>query len=249
VLHSKHNNGKAQVTVDLNIGEQYLEWGWETVPGVYTDTECDAIAKLSLAYVDQVVEKTDGAQEPRKVSRAYPCDLAFRAFVHDPRLVDLVRRFIGGEPLLMMDQIFMKPPRHGSKKPYHQDNAYFKCEPADQLVTAWIALDDVNEENGCLRYIDGSHKGEILDHIPAPGHEYDRSPDPAAIDLSRESLAIVSKGSVVFHHVNTLHTSHENRSDRWRRGFATHWVTTAVTGDSNKFKTGYFHEPDYPRIS
>ena len=58
--------------------------------------------------------------------------------------------------------------------------------------------------------------------------------------------ARVRKGGVVFHHGNTLHTSGRNESDRWRRGYATHWVTSAVTCRINTLKKAYFNRPDYP---
>ena len=128
----------------------------------------------------------------------------------------------------------MKPPRLGSAKPYHQDNFYFRCHPDDQVITAWIALDDVDAGNGCLRYIDGSHLGPILPHIRFLARRLIiRRPAPELIDLSKESLAPVRKGGVVFHHSKTLHTSHRNESDRWRRGYATHWATAKVTSEIN----------------
>jgi ectoine hydroxylase-related dioxygenase (phytanoyl-CoA dioxygenase family) len=108
------------------------------------------------------------------------------------------------------------------------------------VITAWIALDDVDATNGCLRYIDGSHKGPILPHLPVPGEEHNLAPSPELIDLNKESLAIVGKGGVVFHHGTTLHTSHRNESDRWRRAYATHWVTADVTSESPVLENAHF---------
>jgi phytanoyl-CoA hydroxylase len=147
----------------------------------------------------------------------------------------------------MADQIFMKPPRFGSAKPYHQDNFYFKCSPADHVLTAWIAMDDVDEENGCLRYIEGSHKEEVLPHeAPDPDEPFNLVPPTELIDLSREALAVVKKGGVVFHHVKTLHTSHRNESDRWRRAYASHWVSAETESENDTVSKGYFKRADYP---
>ncbi len=169
---------------------------------------------------------------PRKIESPCRKDPAFGALARDERLVSLIRQLLGQEPLFCRDQAFMKPPRFGSAKPYHQDNFYFRCTPADGVITAWIALDDVDEENGCLRYIDGSHRKGILPHTPIPGEPHNLAVADALIDQSRESLAIVGKGGVVFHHGETLHTSHRNQSPRWRRAYATHWVTANVTSDA-----------------
>ena len=56
-------------------------------------------------------------------------------------------------------------------------------KPGDEVITAWIALDDVDEENGCLRYINGSHRGGILPHVPIPGEPHNKAPVASDIDL------------------------------------------------------------------
>jgi len=145
---------------------------------------------------------------------------------------------------LVTDQIFMKPPHFGSAKPYHQDNYYFECEPVDQVISAWVALDDADADNGCVRYIDGSHKLGMLPHDPVPDVHHTFVPPPELIDLSKESLGVVRKGGVAIHHSMTLHTSHRNASDRWRRGYASHWVTREVTSTSETLQQAYFNRED-----
>lgn len=232
-----------------SFGRQYHEKGWEVVESVYEPDECERIAELSLKYVDHTPTTKDGIQEPRKVKLAYPCDVKFRRFAHDNRLLTLVRQLLDGmDPLLMMDQVFMKPPNFGTRKPFHQDNAYFQCEPADEIVTAWIALDDVDESNGCVRYIDGSHRGDVVDHHGVKGEEYNLTPEEKDIDRDRESKGLVKKGGVIFHHSKALHGSGPNTSDRWRRGYATHWVTKNVHSESAIYRRGFFHLPDYPNL-
>ena len=53
-------------------------------------------------------------------------------------------------------------------------------------------------------------------------------------------------GGVVLHHSHTLHTSHVNRSRRWRRGYATHWAAADVTSESGFVEGAYFNRPGYP---
>ena len=100
----------------------------------------------------------------------------------------------------------------------------------------------MDEENGCLRYIDGSHRQGILPHEPLPNEPYNKAPTPELIDLSRESIAPLKKGGVVLHHCQTLHTSHRNHSNRWRRGYATHWGTADVTSESSILDRPVFQE-------
>ena len=245
------------MTISLKAYNHYWEKGWVVVESVYAPSEVDRIAQLAVEVSDTELKEyadsyavdraADGTIAPRKISQPFFKESAFQSFVLDQRLSGLIEGLIGVGPLLMTDQIFMKPPSFGSAKPYHQDNFYFKCQPADHVITAWIAMDDVDMTNGCLRYIDSSHKGPVLPHeMPDPDEPYNLVPPPELIDLSREALAIVNKGGVVFHHCKTLHTSHRNTSNRWRRGYATHWASAQTTSKTDTVKNAYFNRDDFP---
>ncbi|MBV7336236.1 phytanoyl-CoA dioxygenase family protein [Chloroflexi bacterium TSY] len=234
----------------------YWEKGWVVVEDVFRRDEADKIAELALAISQQELEdaddryvvdaSSDGEVAPRKINQPFLKHPDFQTFIMDERLLQLLTAFLGNQPLLATDQIFMKPPHFGSAKPYHQDNYYFQCDPGDGVITAWIALDDVEAENGCLRYIDGSHKEGIIPHEAVPGEPYNLVPPPELIDLEKESLALVRKGGVVFHHSQTLHTSHRNESEHWRRGYANHWVTNEVTSSNGTLDRAYFKQESYP---
>ena len=242
------------------IGDEQIrifqERGWLVVEDVYGPEKADAVARLAVETADSMeVEESmegylldrseSGETAPRKIDSPYLRNPLFRDFALDGRLRDILLRLTGEQPLLKSDQLFMKPPRFGSEKPYHQDNFYFRCTPGGHVITAWIALDDVDEENGCLRYISGSHKKGIIDHVEVPGQPYNLAPPDDLIDWEREASAPVHKGGVVFHHSETLHSSRRNTSDRWRRGYATHWVTSSVTSDTDNLDGAYFRSDDY----
>ena len=187
----------------------------------------------------------DGKIIPLKILNAFFKHSAFQEFVLNDRFNKVIEVFLGDIPLLLADQIFVKPPHHGGPKPYHQDDFHFQCFPADHVITAWIALDDVDEENGCLRYISGSHKEGIIPHYPIENESYSMTPSEDRIDLTREELAPVRKGGVVFHHGQTLHSSRRNYSDRWRRGYATHWLTVDVTCKNGDLENAFFNDERY----
>ena len=234
--------------------DEFWGRGWTAVESVFEASEADAIAELAVELCDREAEEKsvgqrdqshEGATAPRKLGAPFLKHEDMRRFVLDGRLRGLVGQIIGKPATLFADQILMKPPHFGSAKPYHQDNAYFQCDPGDEVVTAWIALDDVDESNGCLRYIEGSHLGPVLEHIRVPGEPHNKVPPPELIDLEREVPACVGKGGVVFHHSHELHTSHRNESNRWRRGYATHWCSADVTSVITTISDGYPHtHPD-----
>ena len=247
------------MTTQGTVGH-YNEHGWVVVEGVFTPEEAERIAEISqmLSEKEEMREdqgqsykldiSEDGRTAPRKIDHPFLKHPAFQSFVLDVRLEKILTLLLGDRPLLKGDQIFMKPPDFGSAKPYHQDNFYFQCHPGGHVITAWIALDDVDEDNGCLRYISGSQKEGIVPHQVVPGRPYDVTPEPECIDLKREALAPVRKGGVVFHHCETLHTSHRNTSDRWRRGYATQWVTADVTTGTDSLERAHFNQPEYEEI-
>src|SRR5690606_30287444 len=199
--------------------DHYWTKGWLVIDGIIDPARAEAMAQLATTLATQyamarldssvhVDRSADGKSvAPRKLDSPFEKDCEFGRMIFQSPLPQLIHDLLGVQPVFCEDQIFMKPPHHGSPKAYHQDNDYFKCTPDDHVITAWIAMDDVDESNGCLRYIDGSHKEGILPSKPVPGRTHDLTPDPLLIDLSRESLAIVGKGGVVFHHGNTLHCS------------------------------------------
>jgi phytanoyl-CoA hydroxylase len=130
--------------------------------------------------------------------------------------------------VVLTDQLFMKPPRFGSAKPFHQDNFYFGLVDSGVIVTCWVALEDADSKNGCMKYIDRSHRGGIVPHVntdPFSPFNLDASPDAVrerggGEAMPNERLAEVKKGGVIVHHGASLHGSGPNTSDRWRRGYA-----------------------------
>lgn len=247
------------MNLETDFCGEYWKKGWVVVEDVFKREEADQMAGLALAIAERERDvakpgynldaSADGSQQaPRKIDHPFLKYEGCRKFLLDGRLADIIKLFFNAKPLLFSDQIFFKPPRYGSAKPYHQDNFYFRCHPDDQVLTAWIALDDVDAANGCLRYIDGSHLGPILPHSPIPGEDHNLAPAPELIDLSKESLAPVRKGGVVFHHSRTLHTSHRNESDRWRRGYASHWATAEVTSEIDTLDKAYFKSKEFAHL-
>ena len=101
--------------------------------------------------------------------------------------------------------------------PFHQDNAYFNLVP-DHALTVWVALADVTEANGCVRYLKGTHKLGDLPHQPSgvKGNSMmlcELPPGPW-----REDCGLIRRGDAIIHHCNTIHRSEPNRSDHDRPG-------------------------------
>lgn len=127
---------------------------------------------------------------------------------------------------LFHDQIQYKPAKQGGVNMWHQDSPYWPIlEPKDVQLTAWVALDDVDEENGCMSMVPGSHRwGNQVAFLHTLK---DFRTMPACFE-GRDVHVVpcpVEKGTVHFHHPLTWHGSPENRSGRPRRAIALHFMT------------------------
>ncbi len=84
-------------------------------------------------------------------------DPAWLDFARDPELLDMIEQLIGPDLILWGVTIFGKPARVGKATPWHQDGDYYPIEPLETL-TVWISLDGSTPEQGCMKYIPGSHR-------------------------------------------------------------------------------------------
>ena len=150
---------------------------------------------------------------------AWRIESAFHDILWNPRILMPASQLLEGAVRFWHDQLFCKPARHGGVVAWHQDYSYWTRTVPMAHLTCWIALDDSTTENGCLHYIPGSHRWNLL---PITGLTGDM--DEIRRVLNDEQRAAfrpvpveLKRGSCSFHHPLLVHGSYENRSDRSRR--------------------------------
>lgn len=151
----------------------------------------------------------------------------FRALVHNPVIAHELAQLTGARELrLWHDQIQYKPAQVGGVNMWHQDAPYWPpLTPKDQQITAWVALDDVDEENGCMSMVPGSHRwGDQIAFLHGIKDFREMPAEFEGHPLTTESCP-VGKGEVHYHHSLTWHGSHANTSGRPRRAIALHYMT------------------------
>jgi phytanoyl-CoA hydroxylase len=88
-----------------------------------------------------------------------------RELAENPGLLHLIRQLSGIDDIELFQEMAMIKPPGGREKPWHQDHAYFNY-PLDTFIAGvWIALGDVNEENGCMYLLPGMHKEGPITHF------------------------------------------------------------------------------------
>lgn len=132
---------------------------------------------------------------------------------------------------------FNKPPATQHITPPHQDNYYFCLKPP-LVLTMWLALDDVDEENGCLRYVRGSHLKPLRTHCRTSTLGFSQGvADYSAEDGELEVPVPAQPGDVLIHHGNTIHRADHNRSTwRHRRSFGMVFQAASCTRDEDAYQ-------------
>jgi ectoine hydroxylase-related dioxygenase (phytanoyl-CoA dioxygenase family) len=160
----------------------------------------------------------------------------FHDLLWNPAFTLAASQLLDGPVRFWHDQLFCKPARHGGVVAWHQDYSYWTRTKPLAHLTAWIALDDADRNNGCLHYVPRTHRWPLL---PITGLAGDM--DAIQTVLSEEQrqqfrpVAVeLKKGEATFHHGLTIHGSFENRSDRPRRATVINVFRDGVQSDSDQ---------------
>lgn len=115
-------------------------------------------------------------------------------------------------------EYFNKPPKIGKATPPHQDGYYFMLKPMS-AVTMWMALEDVDAENGWVSYVKGSHKLGMRHHAFTNTLGFSQGiPDfGIAADREKEVFFQTKPGDLLVHHALTIHRANPNTSDNRTR--------------------------------
>ena len=161
------------------------------------------------------------ADSLRKMSHLAFYDKGFESHARNSKILDIIESLLGPDIKLYQDQLFMKPPRIGSRQRYHQDMPLgFYIDPPD-MVTCWAALTDSTIENGCVWMLPGTHRFGIIEQ--SKWAEYEQMSVEGT--LAEECPLELKAGDCSFHHGLILHSSRPNLTHQRRRGYATHYVS------------------------
>jgi len=164
------------------------------------------------------------------------------ALANHPRVLDIVESIVGPDIVLMSTGFFAKKPHTGDQfVAWHQDTMYWGLRPPFAL-TVWIAIDDSDVDNGCMRVIPRTHRVGLLPHGTSgkAGNllGQDQAIDPIHFDESSAVDFILKAGECSVHHGELVHGSNANGSDRRRCGMTVRFTTpnvSPVTEGPNRF--------------
>lgn len=230
----------------------YQENGFIRYEHFFSKKEIDILGQAIDQAVDAKRDRILGAENGGRSSQDYERVFnqmvnlwtdypAVKEYTFSTRLADTARQLSQVDHVrLYHDHAMIKPPGQISKETnWHQDAPYWPMDPVGSL-SAWIAVDDVSLDNGCLHFVPGSHKfgrlepiklgvenESIVDKMRQQGYE-------VAAPLPMEMAA----GGVTFHHGCNFHYAGPNHSSAPRRAFAVIYIPDYVTFTGGKDAAG-----------
>ena len=224
------------------IGARFERDGFVIVPELFRREETDTIKQEIRQIVEQAAQeaRARGEQRPRLLATGVLVGLAtrsafFRTLVRDARLLDLLEPIIGPDILFWSDKVVFKSNETTLATPWHQDWAYWR---GIHKTTVWLALDDADESNGCLKLVRGSHRLPVVhDGEVPPGEGFGHRIDARQVDERDVVIAPVRAGGAVVFHDLLLHASCPNPSGRERWA----WLPT--------YKDAQAQDLDYPAMT
>lgn len=242
---------------DSHDRHQFAEDGFLIARGYLTPEEILELEANLQRYIDQIAptvppsdvfyEVTGRPETLKQMQLMEQYDPFFQTLKTSSRLLRTAEALLGMPVLAQQVEFFNKPAQIGKPTPPHQDGFYFCLTPSEAL-TLWFPLDVVNEENGCIRYVPGSHKKGIRPHNASDILGFSQGlTDWSPEDEASEVKATAAPGDLLSHHCDTIHRADPNLSLRSRRAIAIVYNAACAVRDE-KALARYARSQDQQRI-
>lgn len=172
-----------------------------------------------LFYEYNSNESSDPARKLFHALGAWRVAKGFHDLLWNPRFTVPASQLLGGAVRFWHDQIFYKPARHGGVVAWHQDYSYWTRTTPMAHLSCWIGLDDATKDNGCLQYVPGSHRWNLLP-VTGLADDMDAIQGVLSAELKTKFTPVaieLKKGEAAFHHPLMVHGSFANNTNRPRR--------------------------------
>lgn len=242
------NIRKDAIQCDNELGFQRLEFernGFISFPKFLDSREVSELHENVERFKEQIVpsmprehvfyEDINDCTSLKQLQQMYAYDDYFHQLMFGSKFEVLASTLLGGDVRGVNMQYFNKPAGIGQPTPPHQDGYYFMLEP-NEAVTMWLALDDVDEENGCVRYVTGSHKNGLQPHGATGTLGFSKELLEYSADNRKNEIACRARpGDLLVHHALTIHRADGNQSrNRSRQSLGLIYYSVAAVESREK---------------
>ncbi|MBP6705786.1 MAG: phytanoyl-CoA dioxygenase family protein, partial [Achromobacter sp.] len=221
---------------------RYRDQGYLALDGICPQDEVGYIRGTLMDMFENRTGYNEGAQYDF-ISRDDPSRPARFPSLHDPRhyapdllkttyharTLAMARQLLGPDAALYGEHALLKPGGGGPETPWHQDEAFRSPDFVYKELSIWLALQPATLESGCMQFIPGSNKWDVLEHR-SPGGDKHLHPLECCGDFARD-LAVaepLAPGGCTVHDARTLHHTGANTSDAPRLAYILIYNTPPV---------------------
>ena len=167
-------------SIELSDGQisEFWECGYVAVPAITSRDEVILMRRVFERLFAEKAGREEGAQfdmmthdeddEPARLPAIIsPVNFApeLRHTRYRANARAIARQLLGSTATAAFEHAILKPAQRGAATPWHQDEATrVDSNFVYEQVSIWMPLQEATIENGCMHYIPGSHKGDVLDH-------------------------------------------------------------------------------------
>ncbi|OAO07346.1 phytanoyl-CoA dioxygenase family protein [Roseovarius indicus] len=206
----------------------YAENGYLMIENAVTPDQLDRLRAITARLIDASrtvsesndvydLDKGHGPDSPRltRIKIPHKQDPYFWEVLRTSTMTQVLNDLLGPDTTILTSKLNTKAPGGGRAVEWHQDWAFYP-HTNDDLLAFGLMLEDVDDANGPLMVIPGTHRGPVLDHTSNGVFAGAINPDDPAFDREKIVTLTGKAGSMTVHHARLLHGSAPNRSDRAR---------------------------------
>jgi hypothetical protein len=213
-LHFYPTNNPSPKFLSPEQIKQFNERGYVAPLPVYDPQEISAIRSY---FDDLLASVMKAGGDSYSISSAHLKYGPVHDILTNPKIVDYVSDLLGDNVVGWGSHFFCKLPGDGKSVAWHQDASYWPLSPS-KAVTVWLAIDDADEENACMKFIAGSHHHGHMTYRPSDAADHNVLNQ--TIDNPEQFGEVVwnplPAGWASMHADLLLHGSEANRSTRRR---------------------------------
>ena len=208
-------------TEKQRIKEAFDQDGYVVLPGFLSRKEMEFLNRKLKTFIQEKVpalpaehafyENNEDATTLKQLFELHTYDPYFNELLTESRFRELAEMVLEEKVVAQNVEYFNKPPTIGKPTPPHQDNYYFMLHPS-AAITMWLALEEVNQANGCVRYVKGSHRQGIRPHGKSGIFGFSQGiVNYGTEEDTKNEVAIPAQpGDLLIHHAMTIHRADAN---------------------------------------
>ena len=197
---------------------------------VFRDTLSKDEIVTARRELDALIASNAGTR-PEYLTEPHAKSAYWLELCRQPNVIAAVRAVLGDNIVLIMSHLIVKPARDGKRIEWHQDRPTWPSVKGTDIATVWLAVDDADCGNGCMKVIPSSQQGyPEMEIVKYRGNDVFDFKVQVSPELEQNAVPVeLAAGDISIHDSYIIHGSDANLSDRRRAGFTMRYANALTT--------------------